>query len=104
MKFSSIAVFAAFLIVLFSYPAQAQMKCGARDSLVETLQAKYHEIQTVYGAVNANRPIAFELWANSKTGTWTIFTVDPQKKACIIGTGNSVGFETPGHHVESQDG
>ncbi len=66
--------------------AQAQMACGTRDSVVETLGEKYGE--TRRGAGLAGPAAIFEIWASEATGTWTILMTTPNGLTCVMAVGD----------------
>ena len=77
---------ALILGLLFVSPAQAQMVCDTRDSVVERLGEKYGE---VWRGGGLSRPTAiFEIWASEATGTWTILKTTPNGWACIMAVGD----------------
>jgi hypothetical protein len=65
--------------------AQAQMACGTRDSVVESLGKKYGEVRRGGGLTGSTA--IFEIWASEATGTWTILKTTPNGMACIMAVG-----------------
>ncbi len=66
--------------------AQAQMACGARDSVVAKLGDKYGEVRR--GGGLAGPTAIFEIWASEATGTWTILKTTPNGLTCIMAVGD----------------
>jgi hypothetical protein len=77
--------------------AQAQMACGARDSVVAKLGDKYGEVRRGVGL--AGPTAIFEIWASEATGTWTILKTTPNGLTCVIAVGegwhDDAGEPTP---------
>ncbi len=67
--------------------AQAQMVCGARDSVVAKLGEKYGEIR--HGGGLAGPTAIFEIRASEATGSWTILKTTPNGLTCIIAVGDA---------------
>ncbi len=67
--------------------AQAQMACGARDSVVAKLGEKYGEVRR--GGGLAGPTAIFEIWASEATGSWTILKTTPNGLTCIIAVGDA---------------
>ncbi len=67
--------------------AQAQMACGTRDSVVESLGDKYGE--TLRGGGMSGPGAIFELWASEATGTWTILKTTPDGQTCAMAVGDN---------------
>ena len=65
---------------------QAQMACGARDSVVAKLGEKYGEVRR--GGGLAGLTAIFEIWASEATGTWTILKTTPDGSSCIMAVGD----------------
>ena len=88
LKIVCIALFAAVNLYWFfiasATPAQAQMACGKRDSVVERLGEKYGEVRR--GGGLAGRTL-LEVWASSATGTFTILRTYTSGVACVIAAG-----------------
>ena len=67
--------------------AQAQMACGARDSIVAKLGDKYGEVRR--GGGLAGPTAIFEIWASEATGSLTILKTTPNGLTCIIAVGDA---------------
>lgn len=67
-------------------PAQAQLPCGARSKIIETLDAKYQETLTNFGI--AGQKNLLEVFS-SKAGSWTITMTTPEGITCIMAAGQS---------------
>ncbi len=66
--------------------AQAQMACGARNSVVAKLSEDYGEIR--HGGGLASPTAIIEIWASEATGTWTILKTTPNGFTCIMAVGD----------------
>ncbi len=88
----------AALILGLAHDAQAQivqppqMACGARASFIAQLDAKYGETRRSMG-LSGNSVV--ELYANEKTGSWTILITSPQGTACMLAAGQAFQLDTP---------
>lgn len=83
-----------------SADAQAQsMRCGDRESVIDRLQTKYGEVQRSVG-LQQGRGIV-EIFANPRSGSWTIIITTPEGKSCLMAAGEAfhmleaTAFETP---------
>jgi hypothetical protein len=65
--------------------AQAQIACGARDSVVRNLGEKYGEVRRGGGLTGSTA--IYEIWASETTGTWTILKTTPNGMACVMAVG-----------------
>ncbi len=74
------------LAALHGAPVAAQVTCGEYDNWVRTLDSKYGESRRSSGI---SVQTVFETWANEKTGTWTIISVYPNGRACVVASGES---------------
>jgi len=61
--------------------------CGDRDSLIKSLESKYHETQVAVGLSKRNTE-AFEVFA-SDTGSWTLVMTTTAGKTCVMAAGHS---------------
>lgn len=85
--FNVIAVLA--LITAMAAPAYAQAPpCGSAASIIGAITGvKYQES----GLVEMTQgPARFQLYANMKSGTWTLVLYRPDGAACIVAGGNSI--------------
>ena len=79
---------AAFCVVATASGAQT-LPCYPHAVLQAGLAAKYGE--TRHGMGLSSPTQIMELWANDKTGTWSITVSDPAGITCMIGQGQ--GYE-----------
>ncbi len=67
--------------------AQAQLICGTRESVVETLGEKYGEVRR--GGGLAGPTAIFEIWASDEPPyTWTFLKTTPNGFTCIMAVGD----------------
>ncbi len=72
---------------LFAFPAFAQQSCAPRDAVMVQLAARYGETRQAIGlGSNGN---AFETFANTETGSWTIIITRPTGISCLVAAGQS---------------
>ncbi len=94
------AVAAVFLFITIT-PAQAQMACGTRDSVVEKLGEKYGEV--FRGGGLAGPTAIFEIWASPEGDqTWTILKTTPNGLTCVMAVGD--GWQDDTGAVEKMAG
>jgi len=74
------------LILMAATPAQAQMLCGERDAVVQSLTAVHGE--TLRGIGLAHEGAVVEVWA-AEDGAWTITVTLPAGVTCVIGSGEA---------------
>lgn len=75
------------LAFVTAMPAQAS-NCGQRDLMVEKLATEYHEHLAAGGLQKVRSAEAIlEIWASSKTGTFTVLITNPQGVSCIVAAG-----------------
>jgi len=69
----------------FAVPAYAQDNCMPRDEMVAVLSEEYAEapLMQMLGADG----MAYEVWGNPATGTWTIVRTDPDMRSCPMADG-----------------
>ncbi len=85
-----ILIIAALLVAALwvTTPAQAQMACGTRDSVVEKLKGTYGEVRR--GGGLAGPTAIIEIWASDKPPhTWTILKTTPNGWTCIMAVGDN---------------
>lgn len=87
----------ALLIALHGAPAAAQMACGTRADMVRHLEDEYGETRRGFGL--AGPMVAFEVWANSETGTWTLLRTHPNGVSCFL-TGGEGWQDDDGQDAE----
>lgn len=80
---------ATALAVCLAVPAFAQERCAPKFDMRKALSEKHGEIPISAGVTNGN---LFEVWANPKTGSWTILRTIPAGLSCIMAAGGN--FET----------
>jgi len=80
------------LMVLAASQASAQgtRNCAPRELVLERLADKYGETRQSIG-LGANNAVV-EVFASTKTGTWTITVTTPEGVTCLVASGLS--FET----------
>ncbi len=76
---------ATILLALFvAFPALAQTQCGARDSIVASLEDRYSEVPVSMGL--ASNGAMIEVFA-SETGSFTIIITQPNGVSCMVAAG-----------------
>ena len=77
--------------LIFAAQAHAnQQICSTRAKLITALAEKYKETRQSYGVDGASNRI--EVFANPKTGSWSLLITRPDGVSCIVSSG--IGFET----------
>lgn len=76
--------------------------CANRDLIVERLESKYGESRQSAGLNQQNGMV--EIFASTKTGTWTILVTMPNGMSCLMAAGKAwqgmaAAAETPGEGV-----
>lgn len=66
--------------------AAAQMLCGQRADIIESIAEKYKELPAAYGL--SGDKLMFELFT-SEGGTWTMLMTRPGGVSCIMAVGQS---------------
>ena len=66
--------------------ADAQMMCGDRSKVADTLEQKYSETPVSIGL--ASNGSVIEVFA-APSGTWTIIMTQPTGQSCLIGSGEN---------------
>lgn len=62
--------------------------CGDRDKVVEKLASKYDEHLTAGGLQQTRSALSvMEIWASSKTGTFTVLITSPEGISCVVAAG-----------------
>ncbi|MEM9716685.1 MAG: hypothetical protein AAF826_09225 [Pseudomonadota bacterium] len=61
--------------------------CGPRENIIKVLNERYKESLQSTGYDGANRRL--EIFANSKTGSWSLVVSISPKHACIMASGRS---------------
>jgi hypothetical protein len=76
--------------VLFATSAEAQGRlCAPRDKVIEQIAGKHGEAQQSYGLQQSGAVI--EIWANTDTGSWTVFVSTPEGMSCLVAVGEAFG-------------
>ena len=86
-----VSILLAAFIALHGAPAAAQAVCDNRDAMVKKLTDRYGEVQMSRGL---GGDVVLEVWANCKTGTWTILKTYPKGRACLMAAGD--GWQSKG--------
>jgi len=86
---TKLMMLATLLATGLSGPAIAT-NCAPRDSVVDRLASKYGESRQSMGLGPNNAVV--EVFASSKTGTWTITVTSAHGMTCLVASGQS--FET----------
>ncbi|ARE38764.1 hypothetical protein RGUI_0623 [Rhodovulum sp. P5] len=82
-----LAPFAPFLLLPTLTFAQTTNQCGPRDDVVEQLADRYGEARQALGL--ASNKTLVEVYANTRTGTWTITGTLPSGLTCLIASGDA---------------
>lgn len=75
----------ALAAALIPTPASAQMVCGQRDDILETLARKYQERPAAIGVESTGGLI--EVLADIKSGSFTIIVTTPRGMSCLLASG-----------------
>lgn len=78
---------AVFALLAVSLAAEAQMRCGPRDTVVGHLSTKYGETQQSVGLQQGRGMV--ETFANPDSGTWTILLTTPNGMSCLMAAGEA---------------
>lgn len=82
----------ALALFLFSGVAEAQGRCGPRESITSVLEQKFSESRRF---IASNSREVVEIWANPDTGTWTVTGTNTRGITCIFSAGQSHQFIAP---------
>lgn len=74
------------LLALGATEANAQMLCGQRAEIIESIDQKYKERPAAYGL--SGDKMMVELYT-SERGTWTMLMTRPGGVSCIMAVGQS---------------
>lgn len=83
---------AAAALVLLTGPGAAQVEpptdpaCAMRATVHDSLGRKHGESRR-FAAIGMDQAI-WELWANARTGTWTLLRLTPDGRACVRAVGS----------------
>lgn len=87
------------LVVVILFPttsADSQSSlCGHRDMMIPMMQQHFMEIRR-WSGVSGEGLVLVELWANHKTGSWTITTTRTDMTFCAVLVGSDSGFNPSG--------
>ena len=72
--------------------AQGQTICGARDSIIAQLEAKYGETRKSVGFQQGRGVV--EVYASEETGSWTILVTDARGHSCLMAAGEAFQAES----------
>lgn len=77
---------AAIALCVTASASQAQMpsNCDTRKTIVDLLNKKYGETQQSMGLAKGN---VVEMFASTKTGSWTITITLPDGMMCLLASG-----------------
>lgn len=70
------------------------MPCGETKLITDKLKNSYNENPIIIGIADDEVNSLMSLWANTKTGTWTL-VASSQGLSCIIGTGKNLKIVEP---------
>jgi hypothetical protein len=87
----------AILALLIASPAFAEERCkdNGRDEIIAGLAKGYGETQIVE-ALDPAVGVIVELYANAKSGTWTLLSTFTDGRTCLIGSGTGVTIAKQG--------
>lgn len=77
---------AGYLLAAHGVMAQ-QAQCAERQTIVETLQARYGETRQSIGLAQNNGIV--EVFASTSTGSWTILFTSPNGNTCLVASGDN---------------
>lgn len=66
--------------------AQADPKCGDRETLITELGQKFGEHLEAGGLTGPTKLL--EIWSSDETGSWTILQTDADGQSCIVASGS----------------
>lgn len=73
-------------LMLAATPAEAQMMCGQRADIIQSIDQKYKERPAAFGL--SGDKMMIELYTSEK-GTWTMLMTRPGGVSCIMAVGQS---------------
>ena len=86
MKIIKTLVFALAFSAMGIGVSYAQLHCGPRDSVVNTLTGKYGETSKNMGLADG---ALFEWFGHEGEGTWAILKTTPDGLACVMAAGDN---------------
>ena len=95
------ALIIAALILGIATPAQAQMFCDTRNSVIAKLVEKYGEVRKGAGLAGG---VLLEIWVSEATGTFSILQTYPNGWACLMAAGGSWHDDAGGVRPETMVG
>lgn len=87
---------AGYLLAAHNVMAQ-QAQCAERQTIVESLQARYGETRQSIGLAENNGVV--EVFASTSTGSWTILFTSPNGSTCLVASGRN--FENTGDAAQA---
>lgn len=82
---------AVALAAALGAPAEAQMVCGERNSIIQQLESKYGETRQSLGLQQGRGVV--EIFASEETGSWTILVTDTHGRSCLMAAGEAFQIE-----------
>lgn len=90
MKIFKIAIL--IIVLLLPSIANTQQLCGPREQVIKQLSnAKISESRLFLGV--SSPTLAIELFVNTETKTWTVFTTNTNGESCLIDYGVGIIIE-----------
>ena len=77
-------VLAVVLSLIGAHTADA--RCGLAEVMKTALVSQYGEAKAATGMVGQHQ--LMELWANPRSGSWTVMLTSPQGVSCVVAMGN----------------
>ncbi len=84
-----IRLLAVAALMLMTTPAMAQQLCATKDKVIAQLTGKHGEAPMLELG-SADRTEVWQLYANLKTGTWSLIGFPSPTVACFIDSGKSI--------------
>lgn len=79
-------ILVTLLAIAACAPAYAQTDlCASHSAFVQSLADSYGEARHMFGVVNETQVI--EVFANGRTGTWTLLVTGPDGTSCMASSG-----------------
>lgn len=77
----------ALILLLIASPAYAEPLCGDRAGISAFLETEYGEALAFSGVTGGGE--AVEMFANTRTGTWTLLVNVPGWPSCLVDAGGA---------------
>ena len=77
----------AIILTLSAYPALSKTVCFERWSVVKAIGDEYGEVQQSISLTRSKN--AIEVFANVKTGSWSILITKATGVSCLVASGSS---------------